>query len=505
MRNRHSPSPRSPAAASRRPWFAEAACLGAILARAATLSAAEPSAGVPASTVPQGDAGATNKVAATASAGPGTSAGWVNDRLRDQSDGWKAWDLGGQFRVRYEVKDNAGSFPNRDFIRIQDNDNDYLLERLRYHLGWTPAAWFTAYVEGRSSFEQWDKRSPTPELDAVNLRQAYVSFGDPKEFPLLAKVGRQELSYGEERMIGTGDWSNLGRTFDAAKLRYQSGNTWLDAFAGRMVIPVSGSFAMPNDYDWLFGLYGSTVALAPWQETQMYFLSRNVAVGAPSTPRDIYMVGSRWASLPGQLRGWDYSLEGAYQFGSINQANVRRDQASYALFASGGYTWKETWGSPRLGLGYEFGSGDSNPNDNRNQTFENLFGTNHRFYGAMDLFSARNLHIPRLCAALKPFKNLSVSAEYLLFWLADTRDLLYPETGPGRNQNGYGRHPGFDSFAGSEIDVVATYTVEKLADLQLGYGHFFVGDYIRQSIATVPANGGAVDANWCYVQARLNF
>ena len=467
--------------------------------------------------VPTTNAASASAPTASAAKPALASPGLVNDWLRQQSPAFKSWDIGGQFRLRYELKDNAGSFPNRDFIaQDQDNSNDYLMERLRYHLGYTPVSWFTAYVEGCNSLEQWDKRVPSLDLNTANLRQAFVAFGDAKQFPLLAKVGRQELLYGEERFVGNANWNNIGRTFDAAKLRYESSNFWLDAFAGRMVVPYDGHFNVANDYDWLLGLYGSLPKLVPWQETEFYFLSRNVGKnapnaiapglpGTPTTARDIYTYGTRWASTPGKLGGWDYSLEAAGQFGSINQANVRRDQESYAVFASSGYTWKKAWGSPRFGLGYEFGSGDSNPNDGKNQTFENLFGTNHRFYGAMDLFCERNMHIPRLCASLKPVKNLTISSEYLLFWLADTHDYLYPESGSGRNANGYGRHPGFDSFVGSEIDVVATYSFKGLADLQLGYGHFFVSDYIKQSVGSVAKNGGAVDANWFYVQARFNF
>jgi len=41
---------------------------------------------------------------------------------------------------------------------------------------------------------------------------------------------------------------------------------------------------------------------------------------------------------------------------------------------------------PRHGLGYDFSLGDSNPRDGKNQTFENPFGTIHRYFGAMDLF-----------------------------------------------------------------------------------------------------------------------
>jgi hypothetical protein len=55
------------------------------------------------------------------------------------------------------------------------------------------------------------------------------------------------------------------------------------------------------------------------------------------------------------------------------------------------------------------------------------------------------------------------------------------------------------------VDIVATYTPTPWANLQAGYGHFFAGDYIRDTAALVPANGGAVGAHWFYLQATLRF
>lgn len=42
---------------------------------------------------------------------------------------------------------------------------------------------------------------------------------------------------------------------------------------------------------------------------------------------------------------------------------------------------------------------------------------------------------------------------------------------------------------------MAKYVVTPWADLQLGYGHFFPGEYIRGSVGSVPANGGATGAD----------
>ena len=56
-------------------------------------------------------AAATTVSAQSYGTGPAPAAGpgMVNEWLRKQSDDFKAWDIGGQFRVRYEMKDNFGT------------------------------------------------------------------------------------------------------------------------------------------------------------------------------------------------------------------------------------------------------------------------------------------------------------------------------------------------------------------------------------------------------------
>ena len=439
----------------------------------------------------------------------------LNEYLQKQFAAASAWDLGGQFRIRYEVKENAGSFPSRDFIRHgQDNGNDYLLLREKFHVGYTPESWVQVYAEGRDSRAFFDKREPSPEQDELDLHQAFVRIGDPKLFPLAAKIGRQELNYGDERFVGIADWGNTQRTFDAAKVRFENERLWIDAFAGRVVISQDDHFNVANDYDWFWGAYASSQTILPKHESQLFFLGRNVTDKSPRaiTPslggpgaRDIYTPGLRLRSLPKQLGALDYGAELAGQFGSINSGPGRTRHEAFAADALIGHTWESAWGAPRLGIEYTYASGDHDPNDRRHQTFELLFGTNHRLYGIMDLFGLRNTHNPSVSFSIKPVNGLSLRADYLLFWLADTHDFLYPESASQRSGNGYGLHPQFHSFVGSELDLTASYQVTRWAELQCGYGHFFVGDYIRQSVETVPANGGATDADWVYMQLKLSF
>lgn len=454
---------------------------------------------------------------------PPASAGIVNDWLREQNAAFSAWNLGGQFRPRFEHKEHmaiAGVPGAMDFRQDgPPSGNTYWLFRTKAHVGYAPCDWLGAFAEGRDSFSLNDRRVPDLESDRIDLLQAYLTLGNPKEFPLSLKAGRQELSYGDERLVGAFDWNNLGRVFDAAKVRYESSVLWVDAFVGRQVLPKDGQFNGANDYDFFSGIYASSQSLVPGQETQVYFLARNASVQAASaepgvlvplpTARDIYTAGARVKSLPGSLNGWDYSAEAAGQFGRFKESNAgpSLDQSAFAVNAGGGYSFKDCPATPRLGVEYSFSSGDSDPTDDRHETFENLFPTNHKFYGYMDFFSWQNLHNPHLSLSLKPAKGLSVSLDYHLFWLADTADYFYQASGMprrgGASGAGYDRNLGYGSFVGSEIDLVATYTFKPYAVAQAGYGHFFVGDYVKSSLSG--PGFGSTDADWVYVQAMIRF
>jgi hypothetical protein len=468
---------------------------------------------------------------------PAPFQGFLNEWLRKDNPEMNHWDFGGSVRVRYEYRDTvaiAGSPGSMDFRDHGANmDNDYLLERIRVRAGYTDK-WFSALVEGRSSLAQGDERfastappPPTqrqgPEQDSIDLHQAYVMVGNPKEFPVSLKVGRQELSYGEERIIGAFGWNNIGRVFDAAKLRWQ--NDWIaaDAFASRVVIPEDGRFNVANDYDWFSGIYATTAKI-PEHSLDVYFLSRNASAQAataephPQTPqpsaRDIYTLGLRLKSIPGKLGPWDYTVDLIGQLGDFRDPRAgapagRLDHEAYAVILQGGYTIKEMWGTPRLGLEYAHGSGDSDPQDDKHSTFENLFPTNHKFYGYMDFFSLQNLHDVRGIVQLKPHARVSLALEGHGFWLADTSDSLYTSAGTARGGTGatpgtgYGVNPSYGSYVGSELDLIAGFAITRFAQLEAGYGHFFVGDYIEQSLAA-PTHG-ATDANWFYVQLNVNF
>ena len=452
--------------------------------------------------------------------------GFINEFVRKQDPYYSVWDVGGSVRLRYESKENGlGLPPNADFRKTGvDNDNSYFSDKILVHAGYT-AKWWGVYVQGRSSGTSGDDRNPNFESDGIaDLHQAYFLLGNHKEFPVSLKIGRQELSYGDERLVGAFAWNNIGRVFDAAKLRWQ--NSWFaaDVFSSKIVLPVENQLNEWNDYNSFSGVHLSSRKV-PKMLTELYFFSRNDGIGSASlqdpvsfppfqmaapAARDIYTLGGRMKSGTNEFAGFDFTVEGAYQFGNWKGTALvpRQEHEASAFVANAGYTFEEVSVKPRVALEYAYGSGDSDPTDDVHGTFDNLYPTNHKFYGYADFLSWQNLHDVRAIFQLKPHPRVSVALEGHLFWLADTADSLYNVGGAGRSGGGVGtgtgfnRNPSYDSFVGAEIDLVAGFAVNKFTALEAGYGHFFAGKYIDQTWANV---GGSADANWFYVQTAIRF
>jgi hypothetical protein len=154
-------------------------------------------------------------------------------------------------------------------------------------------------------------------------------------------------------------------------------------------------------------------------------------------------------------------------------------------------------------------SGDHNSTDKDSGTFQNLLPSNHGLYGAMDLSSLQNIIDWRLSATIKPSTKTSLALDLHQQFLETTNDYWYNVAGVPRNTagaapgsgKGFGINPGYSSNLGQEVDIVGGWTVVRGLLLEAGVGHFFRGEYVKQSFSVV----GSKDANYFYVQATLNF
>jgi len=471
-------------------------------------------------------------------------AGYTNDWLRTDNVYASSWDIGVNIRFRYEGKDDAGftkAGSNWDFsLRPQDdNNNHYSLTRVMPRVGYT-AKWWNFLVEGRSSYSFGDERfvataagQGVAERDGpMDVHQAYVFLGNHKEFPVSVKIGRQELVYGDQRLLGHLRWNNNARTFDAVKVRWQNALFGVDVWTGGVVYNDNKNLNKSNSQDHFSGAYFNFPTLARNEIVEAYFYARNVergiatdnwsAIAAPFRfpgAQDLYTTGLRIKSKPLAYDAWDYGIEAMHQFGNRTAvfpattvaaalAAPRLKQDAYALVLSGGYTWTEHPWQPRAGLLYSFASGDKSATDGTSQTFQNLFATTHLHYGYMDLNSLQNLHDLRAVFTVKPRANISLAAEFHYQLLDRTTDFWYNVGGVPRNftgaavgsGGGYRLNPSYSNKLGTEVDLIAAWTFKPYAQIETAVAHYYRGNYIKQSLSAV----GSKDAGYVYVQLTLN-
>lgn len=463
--------------------------------------------------------------------------GYANERLRASDPYMSAWDVGVNVRGRGEFKEGGGftdAGQNWDFSANPafDNNNSYQLVRVMPRVSYT-GKWLAGTVEGRSSYSIGDERfiATAPgkglaERDGpMDVHQAFVAWGNHKEFPVSVKLGRQELVYGEQRLIGHLRWNNNARTFDTLKLRWQNSLFGVDAFTGGLVYNDHHSLNRSHiGKDTFSGLYFNWPKAAAKAVVESYLLARNVTAdiasvdftGIPAPFRlpakqDLYTAGLRVKSKPGAYGPWDYGFELMHQFGNrattapaatpaAARAATRLDQDAYAAVLQGGYTWTEHAWQPRLAALYSYASGDKNATDAKSQTFQNLFATTHLHYGYMDFNSLQNLHDFRVTYAVKPATNLSFALEGHIQYLVTSADFWYNVGGVFRNAGGYATR-GSSNKLGHELDLVASWNPIPSTQIELGVSRYFRGDYIKQSLAD---NGGSKDAKYVYLQLTLS-
>ena len=377
--------------------------------------------------------------------------------------------LSGEYRLR--VEDPHG-------IRFQPGASDfYALNRLRLNLQLTPAKNVKFFFQGQDARivgNQIVSGGP-PNANPFDLRQAWVELGDLEKRPVSMRVGRQELAFGEERLVGASNWANAARTFDAVRVVLRNRQYRVDAFASSVVVAEVGRFDHHRQGDALHGVYGSTTAWIPKARVEPYTFWRV----APRVRNEANLQGKLDLKAPG-IRiagdlpaGFDYVTEMAFQFGSWAGDDIRAWAGHWrTTHPLGTWTWK-----PRLRVEYNFATGDRDPRDGRHQTFDVLYPTPHDKYGLADQVGWRNIHHLGISVEAKPSANWTVQARFHDRWLDSPTDGLYaaPGTLLFRDPDGNsGRH------VGEEVDFQFLWNPNPFLQFGAGIGHVFPGEFLRK-------------------------
>jgi len=376
--------------------------------------------------------------------------------------GWLRFVLAG-FAVGMSVMEG---FDNGGFK--SDTTDMYGLSRLRFNVFVQPAKWLRLVGQTQDAriFGNNPVVSAPPYQNTFDLRMAFIEMG-AKEGPVMLRVGRQELDFGEQRLLGSLPWTNVTRTFDAVRATFRVRGYRLDAFTSSVVVAQEGSFDHHLQGSNLHGLYGGLEKLIPSAVVEPYAFWRV----ASRQRLDTKTGGVRWVGkLPARF---DYGVEMAMQRGD-SAASVVNAWAGHWV---AGHTFTGAW-QPRAFVEFNYASGDRNPRDSKTETFDQLYPTGHDKLGLADQVGWRNIRDWRCGVEFKPVKALKASLVGHSWRLASATDGLYNSAGAliARAADGLaGTH------VGEELDAQGVWSMSKEIQLGAGVGHIFPGAFLKHA------------------------
>ena len=410
-----------------------------------------------------------------------------SEELNKQLPHWLRFS--GEFRTRLEGFTGGGYRAG--------NDDNYLLTRVRINTHIQPATWLKLEFQGQDARVFWKNQRPAapPVQNTMDLRLGYIQIGDPEHKAFGVRAGRQDLLLGEQRLVGNVDWQNVARSYDAVRLTLRHYGYRIDGFTGSVVQTVDREFDRPfrNKGDKLHGLYGGMDKLVPHAVVGPYVLwraTRNLLTefSKPGN-RDFKTYGVRWAgTLPGSL---DYSTEFAVQRGWLGSDRIAAWGGHWLV----GYTLSSMGDKPRFIAEYNFASGDKNPHDGVEGTFDQLYPSGHDKYGLADQVGWRNIHDVRLAVELHVNAKWQVRPAYHNYWLASASDALYATSSlptTRRADGSAGRR------VGQEADLSMLYRVNKYTQASAGVARLFPGQFLKKS---TPGHG----YNYTYLMISSHF
>lgn len=380
--------------------------------------------------------------------------------------GDKYLSIGGEVRYQYEVYDN------QDFGVADEDDNGYLLQRYMLHADFHAGESFRLFGQLKSNWASFQSgpRGPADE-DRLDLHQAFLDFVPTDSLTL--RIGRQELLYGNQRLVSVREGPNVRRTFDAIRA-LASFEAWqVDGFYSRPVETNPGTFddgRVPGEQFW--GVYGT------WKPDRMhttgldvYYLGlgrRDADFNQGTADERRHSVGTRCF---GSFDNLDWDLEAVLQWGHFGDGDIR----AWTLATDVGWTFGEAALAPRAAIRLSFISGDRDGDDSDLQTFNPLFPRG-KYFGESATLGPLNVIDVHPMLRLTLAEGWSLESGWGFFWRTSNEDGVY-----GNGPNLILSDAGSDAaFIGSEVSILLSVVINRHISLSTSYSRFFDGTFLRE-------------------------
>ena len=337
--------------------------------------------------------------------------------------------LNKQFRSQGRGSDQQIALRTLLAIGIKSNDFNFVIE----------AGDSRAFLD--------DNGSPlsTSMVNPIELIQGYLMWEHQNLFEKdgrsSLRVGRLTLDVGSRRLVARSKFRNTMNTFSGAEWKYETkrGNQ-LQMFYTLPVNRAPGDtsdlknnrieYDRPSGRAHFWGVSYTDKSLIQDHELSVFGLGlhENDSQKTVTSNRDLITAGIT-VKKPRKTGRFDYLVESVYQFGESRKSKKITDKVDLEHFAHFhhveiGFSAPVIY-TPRVALEYDYASGDSNGNDNRNGRFDSLFGARRFDYGPTGIygpFKRSNLNSIGLRITLKPSRFTEFMSSYRGFWRASKSD-----------------------------------------------------------------------------------
>lgn len=371
--------------------------------------------------------------------------------------------------LNYEIRGRYESRINPDFLSTTNDKRNEFLGRTRIQLDIPSADRWSGRIQLQVAHNQGTTHLSSFHKDRTDLVEANLKYDDKQ---IAASAGRIRFKIGNERLIGSGEWGNIPRSYDGIVL--ENKNT--KYFLVRPSVVTTPKNAV---------LAGIETKLPLGQSLLCY---KHDKVAGQSI--DHVTFSQEFYKKTGLI---ELNAQGALQIGKKGNKNHR------AWAWHSGISYKP---NPKTRIFTEFNAASGSTSQNESRTFDNLYPTNHRFYGNMDLQSWKNMIEFAVGLEQKITNNAQAKLSWRTFSLQTPQDAWYGASGaPNKRAGGIdfwdptgqsGRH------VGQEIDLEVLGNITRNVSASAGISIFLPGSFIKK-INAVASNR----QTWSYIMIQF--
>jgi hypothetical protein len=401
-----------------------------------------------------------------------TQAYAVYPQTRGKVEPWKREDLPSWLSLEGQIRLRTEDFTS--YLYIPGNDRIYELTRVYGGLTIRPTSYLTGYMQFMDAHALGLPVNIVASnmRDSFDLRQGYLEYHN-EDNNVRLYAGRKELRFGNERVVGISDWTNVSRTFDGffGHFADSTDKNGIDIFSSSVVTVHPTSLDTHGAGLTFHGAYGTIGSWIPNTVLQPFVLVK----AFPHVKSQQGTYGSEvettfGAETEGRLpAGFDYDILGDLQRGSYSNDSIHSGAGVVKvarIFDS--VPWK-----PRLGGEYDYATGNAHRNPTNISTYDQQYPSDHNAFGLFDLFGFQNIWERRVNLDLGPTKNLTLLFQGEAIGVASRFDSVY-NSGEGvivqSPSHGFATNRIGDGF-----DASAKYVFRDYWVVNTGVGHFSPG------------------------------